>query len=297
MKSLNIIKTRKIWFVLSAGLVGGSILSLLFWGLNFGIDFTGGSLTDITITAPTSTEEVRTFVESYGLRDVRVQPSSDGEYLIRSAALSEEEHQNLLSAMTERFGELTENRFDFIGPVIGQELARKAIWAVIATLFLILIYITWAFRKVSEPVKSWKYGLITIFTGFHDVIVPLGVFSILGHFLNYQVDSAFIAAILTILGYSINDTIVVFDRTRENLQDVSSSETFERVVDRSLNQTIVRSFNTSVTVLLALLAVLFFGGETTRQFALALAIGVATGTYSSIFVASPLLVVWEKFRK
>lgn len=297
MSKFNIIKTRQIWFTVSSILVGGSILSLILWGLNFGIDFTGGSLTDVTITTPTSTEEVRTFVESNGLSEVRVQPSDDGQYLIRTEALSEAEHQELLASLSDRFGEVRENKFDFIGPTIGSELTRKAVWAVVATLILILLYVTYSFRKVSEPVKSWKYGAITVFTGFHDVIVPLGVFAVLGHFTHYQIDAAFIAAILTILGYSINDTIVVFDRTRENLADASSADSFEDVVNRSLNQTIVRSFNTSVTVLLALLAVLIFGGETTRQFALTLVIGVATGTYSSIFIASPLLVVWEKWRR
>ncbi len=294
MKTLNIIKTRKIWFVFSGLLIVGSIVSLLLWGLNFGIDFTGGSLTDVQIRNGADTESVRTFVESLGYADARVQPSEDGEFLIRTEALSEEQHQALLTSLKERFGEVEENKFDFIGPVIGKELTHKALWAVVVTLFLILLYITWAFRKVSEPVKSWKYAVITVFTAFHDIIVPVGVFSVLGHFVNYQVDAAFIAAILTILGYSINDTIVVFDRTRENLREWSSSETFEQVVNRSLNQTIVRSFNTSVTVLLSLIAVLVFGGETTRQFALALTIGVATGTYSSIFIASPLLTVWER---
>lgn len=294
MKSLNIIKTRKIWFGFSAILIVGSLVSLLLWGLNFGIDFTGGSLIDVRVGGGATTESVRVLVESQGHADVRVQPSEEGEFLIRTAALNEEQHQALLTAMTAQFGQVNESKFDFIGPVIGQELTRKAVWAVVLTLFLILLYITWAFRKVSEPVKSWKYAVITVFTAFHDVIVPIGVFSVLGHFIQYQVDSAFIAAILTILGYSINDTIVVFDRTRENLRDWSSAETFEQVVNRSLNQTIVRSFNTSLTVLLALVAVLIFGGETTRQFALALTIGVATGTYSSIFIASPFLTVWEK---
>ncbi len=264
------------------------------WGLNFGIDFKGGSLIDLTFVQPPATEDLRGFVASAGYDDARVQPSKDGEFLIRTLELNEDQHQALLAGMKEKFGELTENKFDFVGAVIGKELATKAKFAVAATLALILIYITWAFRKVADPVKSWKYGVITILTAFHDIIVPIGVFSVLGHFFGFQVDSAFIAAILTILGYSINDTIVVFDRTRENLQDWSTSESFEQVVNRSLNQTVVRSINTTVTVLLALVAVLFFGGETTRQFALALTIGVATGAYSSIFIASPLLVVWEK---
>lgn len=291
---LDVIKTRQIWFILSGLLVAASIVSLFVYRLNFGIDFTGGSLMDLRMTSAVATDELREAIETQGYGEVRVQPSAALEYIIRLPALNEEQHQTLLASLREKYGEVTEERFDFVGPVIGRELAKKAIWSIILLLLLIVLYVAWAFRKVSEPVKSWKYGVLTMVTAIHDVAIPLGVFSILGHFWGYQVDSAFVAAILTILGYSINDTIVVFDRTRENLMSRSSADSFEGIINRSVNQTLTRSLITGLGTLLALVAVFFFGGETTRQFSLALIIGIVTGAYSSIFIASPLLVVSER---
>ncbi len=190
---------------------------------------------------------------------------------------------------------IEELRFDSIGPSIGQELKRKSISAIIIVLVVIVLYIAWSFRKVSKPVASWKYGMAAIVALFHDVLITLGIFALLGRFAGVEIDTAFIAAILTVLGYSVNDTIVVFDRIRENLP--RSEENFAGTVNTSLNQTIGRSINTSLTTLLVLLSIYFFGGETIRYFVLALVIGVISGTYSSIFLASPLLVVWEKWKK
>ncbi len=292
-----IIKQRKIWFGFSAILLVASIYGLVAYGLNLGVDFTGGSLIELRISGEASNTQMRELIESQGFGEVRVQASEGGDYLIRLQALNEEQHQALLTAIETSFGETEELRFDFVGPVIGAELARKAIWSVVVLLILIVLYVAWAFRKVAHPVTSWKYGVLTMVTALHDVIVPLGVFAFLGHFYGYQVDSAFVAAILTILGYSINDTIVVFDRTRENLAQRSSEDPFEEVVNRGVNQSLARSLNTTLTTLLALVAVYFFGGDTTRQFALALMIGIATGAYSSVFIASPLLVVWEKWKR
>jgi len=292
---ISVINFRRVWFIFSGVLIVASLLSLIFFRLNFGIDFTGGSLMDLQLTnTEVATDEIRSLVESQGYGEVRVQTKESGGYLIRLQALNEEQHQALLSVFGEKYGEVQENRFDFVGPMIGSQLAKKAIWAIIAVLLLIVLYVAWAFRKVSEPIASWKYGVLTMITALHDVIIPLGVFSVLGHFYGYQIDSAFVAAILTILGYSINDTIVVFDRTRENLLKRSSSEDFSEILDRSVHQTLSRSINTSLTTLLALVAVYFFGGETTKQFSLALIIGIVTGTYSSIFIATPLLLVWER---
>ncbi len=180
--------------------------------------------------------------------------------------------------------------------MIGNELRKSAFLGLVTTLVLIGLYISWAFRKVSEPIASWKYGLLTVLCAAHDVIIPLGVFAVLGHYYHWEVGTAFIAAMLTILGYSISDTVVVFDRTRENLTHHTGLP-FEEIVEKSIQQTYVRSINTSVTVLFALTAILVFGGETTRPFSLALLIGVLVGTYSSIFFASPALVEWEMRRK
>ena len=192
-------------------------------------------------------------------------------------------------------GYVDELRFESVGPSIGQELKTKAVYAVVIALVAIILYIAWAFSKVSKPVASWKYGLTAIIALAHNIIIVLGVFAVLGRFFDVEVNTPFVAAILTILGYSVNDTIVVFDRIRENLP--KSDEDFETTVNLSVNQSLSRSINTSATTLIVLLSVLFLGGATIQAFMLALSIGVFVGTYSSLFLASPLLVVWEKFKK
>lgn len=191
-------------------------------------------------------------------------------------------------------GNIEEKRFDSIGPVIGGELKNSAIWATIIALIAIVLYIGWAFRKVSRPVSSFKYGIAATIALFHDVIITLGIFSVLGHFYNVEIGVSFVAAILAILGYSVNDTIIVFDRTRENLLK-SGIDDFEEVVNKSVNETMVRSLNTSFTTLLVLFALYLFGGETIKYFIVALLVGIAFGTYSSIFIASPLLVSWQRW--
>jgi preprotein translocase subunit SecF len=293
---VGFVKHRRIWFAFSGILIVASIVALVLFGLKLNIDFVGGSLLEVRFaeTVPANADIIKTLADA-GLSGTTVQPSEEGKVLIRSNSLTEEEHQKALESLKTSFGDVSEERFDSIGPVIGQELRRSAMIGVVVTLILIGLYIAWAFRKVSEPIASWKYGLLTVVTGFHDVIVPLGVFAVLGRFYGWEIGSAFIAAILTILGYSISDTVVVFDRTRENLQH-HSGEPFEDTVEKSIEQTYVRSINTSVTTLLALIAIFLLGGETTQPFALALIIGIAVGTYSSIFIASPALVEWEKWR-
>ncbi len=192
---------------------------------------------------------------------------------------------------------IQEMRFESIGPVIGEELKQKAIRAIIAVLVAIILYIAWAFRKVSEPVSSWKYGVTAIIALAHDVIIPTGIFVVLGQILGIELDILFVTALLTILGFSVNDTIVVFDRTRENLARDHHQHDFEFIVNKSVNETIRRSIITSVTTFVVLLAIYLFGGESIKYFVLALMVGVVVGTYSSIFLASPLLVVWEHFSR
>lgn len=292
----NILEKRTIWFTLSGFLLVSSIVLVSTLGLRFGIDFTGGSLLEIEAANPPSIEELRTHMEEGGYTNLSIQSSGEQGFILRTEDLTEEEHQQILVDIEATFGEIDELRFDSIGPVIGQELKQTAVTGVLITLALIGLYIAWAFRKVTEPVASWKYGVLTIFAAFHDVLITLGVFSILGALYGWEIGTAFVAAILTILGYSINDTVVVFDRTRENLlKDVKDS--FEETVDLSIQQTLSRSFNTSFTTILALLAIFLLGGDSTRPFALALIVGIAVGTYSSIFLASPLLVAWEDWRK
>lgn len=291
---MNIIKFRWLWYIVSAVLIGGSILSLVVFGLKQGIDFTGGALTVVRFegTRP-SPLEVEPVLAPLDLGGTVIQPVGDMDMSFRTKSIDEETHQKFLTALRDKYGTITELRFDSIGPVIGQELRSKSVTALIVVFVAILVYIAFTFRKVSVPVVSWKYGAITAFTALHDVVVPIGVFAILGKIHGTEIGTSFIAAVLTVMGFSIHDTIVVLDRVRENLQRTSG--VFEDIVNTSLNQTIVRSLNTTISTLLALVAVWLFGGDSVRDFALALIIGIATGAFSSIFVAAPLLVTWHKY--
>ncbi len=293
MLNVSILKYSRVWLSFSALLVGLSLASIAVFGLNLGIDFTGGSLMELKTETEISVGDMRAFFAEQGV-DAVVQSGESGVVLVRTRQLTEEEKDALLTTLGERVGVVDELRFDSIGPVIGRELRVKSTTAVILLSILVVLYVAYAFRKVAEPVASWKYGLLTIIAALHDVIVPIGVFAVLGAIAGFTIDSTVIAALLTILGYSINDTIVIFDRTRENLQDEDHPEEhFTEVVDHSLSQSVARSINTSLTTLLVLFAIYFLGGETTRTFVLTLIIGVTAGTYSSIFLASPLLVKWQ----
>lgn len=296
--TFHVVKLRWIWYSLSAVLIIGSLFGLVVFGLRQGIEFTGGSLMAVRFegTRPSSEELSRLVAQDLAdIGSVIVQPVGETDAQLRLKPVTEDQHQALLSTIRNSYGTTTELRFDAIGPVVGEELRTKSIRGLLIVLVAIMAYVAYAFRKVSAPVQSWKYGLVTIFAAFHDVIVPVGVFTFLGHFYGVEIGTSFIAAILTIMGYSITDTIVVMDRIRENLQ--RSGGTFEEIVSKSVRQTFLRSFNTSATTLLTLFAVYFFGGESLRHFTLTLIIGIAVGTYSSIFIASPLLVTWEKFRR
>ncbi|MFA4845473.1 MAG: protein translocase subunit SecF [Patescibacteria group bacterium] len=293
---LNIVGQRKVWFAISGALLIGSILAIALFGLRFGIDFVGGTLLEIRATESVEVEMVRTSLEELGYTDVAVQSTEVHGFLIRTSDLSEEEHQTLLVSLEERIGAFEELRFDSIGPVIGAELRRTAVMSIVATLLLIGLYVAWAYRKVALPVASWKYGILTVLTAFHDVIIPVGIFAVLGRFFGWEIDAAFVAAILTILGYSINDTVVLFDRTRENLL-ARVGHSFEETVELSIHQTLTRSMSTGMSTLLALVSIFLLGGDTTKPFALALILGIIVGTYSSIFLASPALVAWEQWVK
>jgi preprotein translocase subunit SecF len=284
-------------------MVIASIVAFGMFGLKPGIDFTGGSLMEIefSVDRPNSQSITEAFAP-LNLTNIVIQPIGDNGMIIRSKDIDEKTHQDMLKALKDKFSPagataetkvLEEKRFDSIGPTVGQELKNKSIWAVVIVVIAIIIYIAWAFRKVSKPVASWKYGVIATISLIHDIIIVIGAFALLGRFYNIEVNAPFIAALLTIFGYSNNDTIVVFDRIRENLKRRVGEE-FDAVVDQSINEVIVRSINTSFTVLLALFAIFAFGGKSIHDFTLALIIGVTIGTYSSIFLASPLLVIWQK---
>jgi len=298
---IQILAKRKIWFTISIVLCSMSILALAVWGLKPAIDFTGGSLMEVEFknTEVPHNSEVLEALNSLEVGDAKVQSLGEHGLLVRLQNIDEVKHQEVISSFREKFsgeGEIVENRFESIGPIIGKELAQKAKLSIILVSIMIILYIAFAFRKVSKPIASWKYGLGAIVALLHDVLIVSGIFAALGHFYGVEVDILFITALLTILGYSVNDTIVVYDRTRENLYR-HPEENFEQVVDRSVNESITRSINTSMTTMLVLLAIFFFGGHTIRYFVLALILGTFFGTYSSIFIASPLMVTWNNWKK
>ncbi|MDO8592432.1 MAG: protein translocase subunit SecF [bacterium] len=302
MTNFKIIQKKNIWLTISSALFIVFLAALIIWGFKYGIDFTGGSLLEARYASATPTvNQVEQSLAGLKLNSLIVQPVGNQDLLLKFQETSEEVHQAVLGKLTDQAKQLDKNnsleelRFESVGPSIGAELKAKSLWAIFFALIAMLGYITYAFRKVSRPVASWKFGLAAIIAMFHDTIITMGVFAALGHFYGIEINTPFVAAVLTVLGYSVHDTIVVFDRIRENLP--KSDLNFEETVNSSLNQTLVRSLNTSLTVLLVLLAIIIFGGASIRTFVLALAVGIFTGTYSSIFVASPLLVVWEKLGK
>jgi len=294
---IKIIQKRYIYLGISAILVAASLVLLLLWGLKLGIDFTGGSLSELSFGQRPNAQAVHDLLlnnSQLNLDEAKVQPAGERELIIRTRTLKEAEHQSLLKLLKDTYPQagILEKRFESIGPIIGQELKDKAVMAIIIVLLTIILYVAYTFRKVSRPVASWKYGIAAILALIHDVLIVVGVFVVLGHYFNVEVGVLFVTALLTVLGYSVNDTIVVFDRVRENLI-YRPKETFMETVNHSVNETLLRSINTSLTTLLVLLAVYFFGGVTIKNFVLALIIGTVSGTYSSIFIASPLLVIWQ----
>ncbi len=294
-----VIKYKKIFFLISMIAVLASVFSVIYFGLNFGIDFRGGSLLEVSFVGETpSFDELRLALRERNIGEFSLRSSDHGSFILRTPPIDEKGKEVLLEAMSlgGRF-EAVEERFNFVGPIVGEELKKKAWIAIGLSLIAIILFIAFSFRTVSKPVSSWIYGLVAILALAHDIIIPVGIFAVMGFLIGAEVDALFVMALLAILGYSINDTIIVFDRVRENLrknQELHTKENFGETVGRSLGQTFVRSINTSLTTFLVLVMLYFIGGEVTRNFALVLMVGVIAGTYSSIFLASPLLVVMGK---
>ena len=287
-------KYSKIYYAISGILVVASLVSLLVFGMRFGIEFTGGSNMEVVFNQEKpSLDAISKNLAGFNLGEIAMQSVGANGAILKFKGVDEATHQNILTQMNASFP-LEEKSFQYIGPSVGQELKNKTIIAIVLALLAITVYITFAFRRVSRPVASWKYGIASLIALVHDIIIPLGVFSVLGHFYGVEVTIPIIAALLTILGFSVHDTIVIFDRIRENILQ-KGSHSFSETVDHSLAQTIGRSVSTVATVLLVMTSLFFFGGETLRYFALALIVGIASGAYSSIFIASPLLVTWQKF--
>jgi preprotein translocase subunit SecF len=290
------VANRTIFFSIIGVLALVAVVSLVAFGVRFGIEFTGGTIVEVAYegTVPEKTE-LETRLNSLDLGGTSLRQTGDDGFLLRTRDLTEPEYSAVREALTVADATLIEKRRATVGPVIGAELKNKAIAAIAVVSLLIILYVAIAFRHVSKPVSSWIYGVIAILVLVHDLLIPLGVFAVLGVLFGAEVDVLFVMALLTILGYSVNDTIVIFDRVRENLRDNEENnvdETFEETVGHSLSQTYARSINTSLTTLLVVIPLLVFGGTTTTWFALTLAIGIFAGTYSSLALAAPLLVAY-----
>ncbi len=290
-----VIKYRKIFFTISGLLVGASLLSFFTLGLDLGIDFTGGSILEVTYEDERPVvEDINEAILTSGFVGTTIQPTGETGLILRLRDITPDEKNDLDELLT-LGGEYSfaEERFSSIGPVLGAELARKGLIAIALVVLLIIVFIAFVFRSVSGKISSWKYGVVAVVTLCHDIIIPVGVMSVIGYYTIAEVDALFLTALLAILGLSVNDTIVVFDRVRENLKHKISPH-FDDVVGVSIRQTVARSINTSLTTIIVLMALFFLGGQSTKYFALTLAVGMAVGTYSSIFLAAPLLVAWEK---
>lgn len=287
------IKYSVIYYILFGILVIGSISALLLFGLKFGIEFTGGSTMEVGFSQRPSNEQIQSSLSQFNLGEIIIRPTENNGVILQFKGIDEATHQQMLLKLSE-LSKVEERSFEYIGPSIGQELKQKTILSMFLALLAITIYIAFAFRKVSRPVSSWKYGITSLIALFHDILVPLGVFAVLGKFYNVEITTPIIAALLTILGFSVHDTIVIFDRIRENILRKGMGQ-FEGTVNWSLNQTLGRSISTVFTTLLVLFSIFFFGGQTLKYFSLTLIIGITSGAYSSIFIASPLLVSWRKW--
>lgn len=295
---IRFIKYKKLFYGISVLLIVFSIAAILVFGLRFGIEFTGGSSLEVTFeNEPPSFGEIREALQDIDLGEVSLQKAGEDGIILKMKFIDEGIHQEVLENL-KVIGDIQEGSegFQVIGPVIGEELKGKTKIVVFLALLCILIYIAFSFRKISKPVKSWVYGSCGLIALCHDVLIPLGVFAVLSRFYAVEITIPIITAFLTVFGYSINDSVVVFDRVRENL--LSSRELdFGKIIENSLNQTVTRSINTSFTTLLALFAILFLGGETLKYFSFALILGIGLGTYSSLFLATPLLTTFLRLRE
>ena len=290
-----VIKYKKIFLTITSLIVIASIVSLFVFGLNFSIDFTGGSVLEVSYTEAPAIQDIESVIGEHIGDTYVVRPTGENGFSIRTAFLSDEARQEISSSLATKGQGFSEEKISSIGPVIGNELKNKAFVAVGIVIVVIILFVAFAFRKVSEPISAWWYGLIAIVALIHDVLIPIGIFSI----FHFDIDILFVTALLAILGYSVNDTIVVFDRIRENLEsnkELHIKESFADTVGKSLQSTFARSINTSLTTLLVLLALLVIAGSAIHNFIIAMIVGVVAGAYSSIFLAAPLLVLVDKWR-
>lgn len=295
------IKYSKLWFAVTIVTVILSVAALATWGLKYGIDFTGGSLLELSFSQERpATASLQELLQKIGLQENIIQTSGSDRFIIRTTFLTEDNHQILFKQLRDSYekngNQVREERLETIGASVSQQLRQRAVGAIIWVNVGIIIYVAYAFRKVSRPVASWKYGALAIIALTHDVLVVLGFFALLGRFAGVEIETDFILALLTVLGFSVTDTIVVYDRIRENVTRHSAAE-FGEMINVALNETLMRSINTTLTVLLPLFALFYLGGASIHNFSLALIIGMASGAYSSIFIASPLLAFVERWQR
>jgi preprotein translocase subunit SecF len=300
---LHFIKYTKLWFAISIALLvlgGGAMVNNKIqhgYFLKLGIDFTGGTLLELNFDKTTDNEVdlIKTTIDTALAEDSvkQITVTDKGTYIIHGKDLSSEQYDKVKVALKDKLGSFEEIRFNTIGPTIGASLEKKAFLALVIASIAIVIYIAYAFRKVPKRVSPWRFGISAVVALAHDLLTTVGIFALMG----YEVDALFITALLTVLGFSVHDTIVVFDRIRENLKNQGRDETFGAVADRSLNQTLSRSINTSVSTLITLTALYIFGAESIRVFIFALLFGITVGTYSSIFIATPLLTMWQESKR
>lgn len=294
-----VIRNKNIFFAISGIAIVASIVAIAVWGLRPSVDFTGGAVISVEYAegAVPESSSVSAALTEAGFANALVRTAGENQFNIRTRPLAEGDSDALITALSALGGDMEVNRLSSVGPTVGQELRKKTAIAIGLVVLMIILYVAFAFRHVSKPVSSWRYGLVAIITLVHDIVIPAGVFAALGHYAGLEADTLFVVGLLTILGLSVNDTIVVFDRIRENLrtnEEQDTKEAFDITVGKSLEQTYVRSFNTSFTLLLVLLVLFYLGGPTIHSFMLVLLVGTVAGTYSSLFIASPLLVVMGK---
>ncbi|MCX6786802.1 MAG: protein translocase subunit SecF [Candidatus Kaiserbacteria bacterium] len=298
---MNIATHRKIYFWITGLILAAALGAIVFFGLPLDIDFTGGSLMQVSYqNERPALSDIQNQIAVVPLGTVSIRAVGTNAVAIRARTMTPAEHSAVLAVLSQNTS-ATELSYTSVGPTLGGQFANKALWAILAVTLAIILYIAFAFRKVSRPVPSWGYGITVVTCLLHDLVIPAGFFAVLAHFTGIQVDALFITALLALLGYSVNDTIVIFDRVREHLarnEKTGLKEEFETTVGKSISETMTRSINTSLTVALALLALVLFGAAATRTFALVMLVGVIAGTYSSILLAAPLLIpLAKKFTK
>ncbi len=300
--NFNFLKPAKYFFILSTALTLISIFLVFNPGPRLSIEFTGGTRMEVRSPKALETETVLASLKTFKPADGKdlnatVNKSHQGTFIIRTKNLSDDEHKGLTAHLQKDLGAVEEVQYTTIGPTVGESLKHRAAYAILAASVGIILYLAFAFRHIPRKYKAWKFGVVAVVTLLHDVMVTVGIFVILSHFTNFEVDTLFITALLTILGYSVNDTIIIFDRIRDNLTVQERKETFAHVANTAVNQAWKRSFYTSSATLIMLFSLFFLGSVSIKWFVLTLIIGIILGTYSSIFVATPLLVYWVEGKK